>query len=278
MYEFGNTNKSQGHDGHLPATPGGDMTTINNPNFDPAELIRLQDHWEEVIDDIDTEIASLQRDRDAALQKITICAEVLAVFEEVNRAAKPSFGIHSHIDPRDLTGSETHIMAAKEIARRSDGRIKLADASRLIFAAGLSGATDFTSVRSSLFSQMSISDEWESEGRGTGFYRLLENTDTTDPQEYGTQYELEKKTLLSTETRKMELQSALQKRARKNSDRVTAKLIRDALREMLTNWDTSILELSSNEIMVETERWMMSTGWWQLSESGADYQLLSYVV
>ena len=254
------------------------MTTINQPNFDPAELKRLQDYWAEVIDDIDEDIDALKRQREAAVQKICVCAEALAIFQEVNKAAKPSFGIHSHIEPRELAGSETHIMAAKEIARRSDGRIKLADASRLIFAAGLSGATDFTSVRSSLFSQMSISDEWESEGRGTGFYRLLENPDTAGTQEYGTQYELAKKTLLSTDTRKMDLQSALQKRAKQNSDRVSAKLIRDALREMLTNWDTSSLELSSNEMIVETKQWMMSTGWWQLSEDGTHYELLSFVV
>ena len=253
------------------------MTTINQPHFDPGELKRLQDYWVEVIDDIDEDIDLLKRQREAAVQKIVVCAEALAVFEEVNRTAQPSFGIHSHIDPRDLAGSETHIMAAKEIARRSDGRIKLADASRLIFAAGLSGATDFTSVRSSLFSQMSMSDEWESEGRGTGYYRLLEKPDASDTQEYGTQYEIEKKALLSTEARKSELQSALQKRARGNSDRVNAKMIRDALRETLANWDTSTLELSSDEIMVETEQWMMSTGWWQLSENGTDYQLLSYV-
>ena len=253
------------------------MTTINKPNFDPAELKRLQDYWVEVIDHIDDDIASLRRGREAAVHKITICAEAMAIFAEVNQSAKPSFGIHSHIDPQELARCETHIMAAKEIARRSDGRIKLADAARLIYAAGLSGAANYSSVRSSLFSQMSISNEWESEGKGTGFYRLTAEVDESDNAPASTPAEPGQPVLLTTEARERQLQSALQKVAQANGHVVSKKLIRDALRPIIQEWDTGGLPLKQGQIMEEVERWMAVSSRWQLEGSDA-YRLTTLVV
>ena len=248
------------------------MTTINKPNFDPTELKRLQDYWVEVIDDIDDDIASLRRGREAAVHKITICAEAMAIFAEVNQSAKPSFGIHSHIDPQELAHCETHIRAAKEIAKRSDGRIKLADAARLIYAAGLSEAANYSSVRSSLFSQMSISNEWESEGKGTGFYRLLTDVDQSDDAPASTPVEPEQPVLLSTDARKQQLQSALEEVARVNGNVVSKKLIRDALRQVIGEWDTPGLALRQGQVMDEVEQWMTVSDYWQ-SEGSDAYRL-----
>ena len=253
------------------------MTTINKPNFDPTELTRLQDYCVEVIDDIDDEVKSLKLEREVVVRRIAICAEALAIFKEVNQAAKPAFGIHSHIDPADLAHCETHIMAAKEIARRSDGRIKLADASRLIYAAGLSGAANYSSVRSSLFSQMSISNEWESEGKGTGFYRLLTYVDQSDDAPASTPAEPEQPVLLTTEARKRQLQSALQKVAQANGHVVSKKLIRDALRQVIPEWDTGVLPLRQGQIMEEVERWMAVSSYWKFEGSDA-YRLTTLVV
>ena len=250
------------------------MTTINKPNFDPAELKRLLDYWAEVIDDLDGDIASLQRERETTIHKITICAETLALFAEVNQAAKPSFGIHSHINPADLAHCDTHIIAAKEIARRSDGRIKLADAARLIYAAGLSGAANYTSVRSSLFSQMSISDEWQSEGKGTGFYRLVADAHELDDAPALTPAKPEQPVLLSTEARKRQLQSALQKVAQANGNVVSKKLIRDAVRQVIGEWDIAGLTLPRGGVVGEVERWMAVSGCWQVEGSDA-YRLRS---
>ena len=251
--------------------------TINKPNFDPTELTRLQDYWVEVIDDIDDEIASLKQGREAVVHKIGICAEILAIFQEVNQAAKPSFGIHSHIDPQELAHCATHILAAKEIAKRSDGRIKLADAARLIYAAGLSEAANYSSVRSSLFSQMSISNEWESEGKGTGFYRLLTDVDQLEDAPASTPVEPEQVVLLSTDARKRQLQSVLQKVARTNDDVVSKKLIRDALRQVIPEWDTAGLALRQGQAIDEVEQWMTVSGYWQSEGSGA-YRLTTWVV
>ena len=252
------------------------MTTINKPNFDPTELTRLQDYWVEVIDDIDDEIASLKRRREAVVHKIGICAEALAIYREVNQAAKPSFGIHSHIDPQELAHCETHIMAAKEIAKRSDGRIKLADAARLIYAAGLSEAANYSSVRSSLFSQMSISDEWESEGKGTGFYRLLTDADKSNDAPASTPAEPKQLVLLSTEARERQLQSALQKVARTNDDVLSKKLIRDVLRTLIGQWDIGGLPLTQGQAMDEVEQWMAVSSYWKFEEPDA-YRLTTQV-
>ena len=263
LYEFGTANKSQGYDDAVIRHTGGDMTTINKPNFDPTELNRMADYWAAIIDEIDDNIAAMQREREGAIKKITACAEAMAIFAEVNQSAKPSFGIHSHIDPQELAHCETHILAAKEIAKRSGGRIKLADAARLIYAAGLSEAANYSSVRSSLFSQMSISNEWESEGKGTGFYRLLTDVDKSDDAPASTPAEPAQSVLLSTDARKQQLQSALEEVARVNGNVVSKKLIRDALRQVIGEWDTSGLTLKSGTITEEAQRWMVVSGHWQ---------------
>ena len=253
------------------------MTTINKPNFDPTELKRMADYWTAIIDEIDDNIAAMQREREGANKKITACAEAMAIFAEVNQSAKPSFGIHSHIDPQELGHCETHILAAKEIAKRSGGRIKLADAARLIYAAGLSEAANYSNVRSSLFSQMSVSNEWESEGKGTGFYRLLTNVDQLEDAPASTPVEPEQVVLLSTDARKRQLQSVLQKAARTNDEVVSKKLIRDALRQVIPEWDTAGLALRQGQAIDEVEQWMTVSGYWQSEGSGA-YRLTTWVV
>ena len=252
------------------------MTTINKPNFDPTELKRMADYWTAIIDEIDDNIAAMQREREGAIKKITACAEAMAIFAEVNQSAKPSFGIHSHIDPQELGHCETHILAAKEIAKRSGGRIKLADAARLIYAAGLSEAANYSNVRSSLFSQMSISNEWESEGKGTGFYRLLTNVGQSDDAPASTPVEPEQPVLLSTDARKQQLQSILQKVARTNDDVVSKKSIRNALRILIGQWDTAGLALRQGQAMDEVEQWMTVSGHWQ-SEGSDAYRLTTWV-
>ena len=253
------------------------MTTINKPNFDPTELKRMADYWAAIIDEIDDNIAAMQLEREGVIKKITACAETMGIFAEVNQSAKPSFGIHSHIDPQELAHCETHILAAKEIAKRSDGRIKLADAARLIYAAGLSEAANYSSVRSSLFSQMSISDDWESEGKGTGFYRLLTDVDKSNDAPASTPAEPEQLVLLSTNARKQQLQIALQKVALVNGNVVSKKLVRDALRQVIGEWDTRGLALTSGKLTEEVERWMAASGYWQFEEPDG-YRLTTRVI
>ena len=150
------------------------MTTADgNQIFGTNDLTRAVAHWRTVSDELECDQLVLQQKLDDARRKVEACEFAIRVCQELDRVLKPDYGIHSHIDPRELTHCETQMVAAMEIARRTGGRLKLADAARLIYAAGLSDAAKPSGVKSSLATPLNTRDEWESEGKGTGFYRLL---------------------------------------------------------------------------------------------------------
>ena len=67
--------------------------------------------------------------------------------------------------------------AAKEIARRSGNKLRLAHAAPLMFDTGKWNSADSNSLKRSLHGQLNLSEEWEREGERTGVYRLVECTD-----------------------------------------------------------------------------------------------------
>ena len=135
---------------------------------------------------------TLRNELEVADQNVAHLEASLSLCSELTESKATSFGIHSHIEPGDLAGAQTHKQALEKIARLSGGRIKLADAARLIYSSGLSTAAKPSNVKSSLFAQLSTDDDWESEGERTGMYRLIayfEDQEVKMPEEPDAQSE-----------------------------------------------------------------------------------------
>ena len=130
------------------------------------ELNKAIIHWRQKAD-------GLRNDLQYAEETVAHLEASLPACQALVTPDEPRFGIHSHIDPRDLATAKTHKEALRMIACLSGGRIKLADAARLVHSAGLSSAAKPSGVKSSLYGQLSTDEDWESEGEGTGLYRLL---------------------------------------------------------------------------------------------------------
>ncbi len=133
------------------------------------ELNKAIIHWRQKVDE-------LQNDLQSAEETVVHLEASLSACQAMVTPDEPRYGIHNHIDPRELAGAKTHKEALRMIAYRSGGLIKLADAARLVHKAGLSTAAKPSGVKSSLYGQLSTDDGWESEGEGTGIYRLLSYT------------------------------------------------------------------------------------------------------
>ena len=158
------------------------MTTTTEPALTGQDMMRTALHWEECVDGLQKEITDKQGQLEQAQRNAAICRQALDLCREMVNEPNPAYGLHGHIRPVDLDGCRTQMEAAHEIARRSDGRIRLAHAAPLMFDTGKWKAADSNSLKRSLHGQLNMSDEWEKQGERTGIYRLLTFTSDIDTE------------------------------------------------------------------------------------------------
>lgn len=137
------------------------MTTEIDRQSHEDRLTRALAHWTDVKTRLEREIADLEVQLQKARDKVTHCAEAISICDELDMKTIPKYGIHSHIDPAELKNCVTQRAAALKVAELTEGRLKLSDASRLIFATGMSSAKGFTGVKSSIYGMVSESPDWE---------------------------------------------------------------------------------------------------------------------
>ena len=140
-----------------------------------------------------TTAEDLQRLWEEAVQKEQMLEEELAEVREEKAAyvlimtrnavrdseAGRSQLYHAHIDPRVLRGSRTQAEAFERIAERSDGIVRVGEASRLVHAAGLAKGK-VSSVNSSMSAQLGRSPNWEWVAAGTYRWLHYESSDDGD--------------------------------------------------------------------------------------------------
>lgn len=114
------------------------------------------------------QLESVKRDREAVRR-----ARLLHLQRQADASAGESDGIgaHSHISPGDIAHCASMKEAYTEIACRSGGLLKCAEAGRLILAAGLSKSKSVHLVSSDLRRRLSADASWEH--RGPGVFRYL---------------------------------------------------------------------------------------------------------
>ena len=155
------------------------MTTRRSiVTHDPLNLTGTEKHHRTVVAELEEELLVLQQRIVEERRKMEVCEEAIKLCQAHGQELRNTYGIHSHIAPPELHDCQTQMDAVVAIANRSYGRIKLADASKLVFDAGLSNAADYNGVKTSLHGQLNMRDEWEKEGERTGIYRSRSYTPT----------------------------------------------------------------------------------------------------
>ena len=157
------------------------MTTPSAHHANRDRLTNARQHWREIAHDLEQKIDELQQrlsEANANLQHLDAAA---ALCDALETASPNQYGIHSHIDPATLADYDTIRNAGRRVAQLTDGKLKLSDASRLLFAIGRSDAKDFSGIKSNLHGMVSASDEWEKDDDEV--YRLLTYRPENEPQD-----------------------------------------------------------------------------------------------
>ncbi len=160
------------------------MTALNG-TLDGYDLMRTLQHWETNVKDLRTQLSDVQRRLEGAQRNVQACLEAIDLCKALVEEPNVAYGRHSHIHPRELINCKTQMDAAAEIARQSDGFIKLADAAKLLHDTGKWNAANHGSIKRSLHGQINASDDWEKEGEGTGIYRLVTHTSNVEQHTNG---------------------------------------------------------------------------------------------
>ena len=157
------------------------MTTESQRQPHDDRLTRALNHWSEEADRLERQMERLQRDWSTAQDNLERIKSTVSLCDALETPETPKYGIHSHIDPDQFRGRESQRQVGREIAQMTDGKLKLADAARLIFAAGLSNAVDANGVKSTLHGMVSVSDDWEKDDDDV--YHLLTYRPNAQPQD-----------------------------------------------------------------------------------------------
>ena len=160
------------------------MATFNG-TLDGYDLMRTLQHWETSVEDLKTQLSDVQQRLEDAQRNVRACLEVIDLCKAFVEEPNIAYGRHSHIHPRELINCKTQMDAAAEIARQSDGFIKLADAAKLLYDTGKWKAANHGSIKRSLHGQINASDDWEKEGEGTGIYRLVTHSSNVEQHTNG---------------------------------------------------------------------------------------------
>ena len=157
------------------------MTTEAPRQPQGDRLTRALDHWSEQTDRLERQTARLQHDLTEARHKLEQIKTAVSLCDALETPTTPKYGIHSHIDPSELADCASQRAAGVKIAQLTEGRLKLSDASRLIYAAGLSDAKDSNGPKSTLHGMISVSDDWEKDDDDV--YHLLTYRPNAQPQD-----------------------------------------------------------------------------------------------
>ena len=160
------------------------MVTFSG-TLDGYDLMRTLQHWETNAANLKTQLSDVQRSLEDAQRNVQACRAVIDLCKALVEQPNVAYGRHSHIHPRELANCKTQMDAAAEIARRSDGIIKLADAAKLLHDTGKWKAANHGSIKRSLHGQVNMSDDWEKQGEGTGIYRLVAYASKVEPRTNG---------------------------------------------------------------------------------------------
>ena len=144
-------------------------------------LTRALDHWSEQANRLERQMESLQHDLSAARHNLEQIKTAIALCDDLETPATQRYGIHSHIAPAQLVDCASQRAAGVKIAQLTGGRLKLSDASRLIYASGLSDAKDANGPKSTLHGMVSVSDDWEKDDDDV--YHLLIYSPNAQPQD-----------------------------------------------------------------------------------------------
>ena len=147
------------------------MTLSTTHSAATDRLVNARQHRQEIADDLERKIDALQRTWDDARINLQHLNAAVALCDDMESETASPFGIHRHINPVELSDCDSKRSAGRRIAEMSAGRLKLADAARLIYATGTSGAKNANGVKSNLYGMVSNSDEWEKDENDV--YHLL---------------------------------------------------------------------------------------------------------
>lgn len=135
--------------------------------------VGVNDMNNKVVNEISELIAKLQAKRTELDEKIRAAELTLETYLEDKELSR----ILSSIDPRELEGLKQY-EALKKIATLNGGVVRVAEAKRLLLAAGLSKARPQNLV-SHIHNLLKESDEFEWESRGT--FRLVPPVSSWQP-------------------------------------------------------------------------------------------------
>ena len=137
------------------------MTTTNRHHVTPDRLENARQHWQEVASQLEQQIDTLQQRLVEAQGNVESLDRATALCDALIPALPKTYGIHSHIAPRELLSCDSIRNMGRRVAELTGGKLKLSDAARLIFSTGASDSDDFSGVKSNLYGMVSVSNEWK---------------------------------------------------------------------------------------------------------------------